>query len=92
MTAEADYADTHGGEFTPEMMQDFVSWYAREQGRSGSNLPALHETNVTPTQLASRHAAVDRFVRHRMQTQRATLSTLERDAKQYCAGVKDAPK
>ncbi|AOH87271.1 hypothetical protein AWL63_24285 (plasmid) [Sphingomonas panacis] len=91
MTAEADYADAHGGEFTPEMTRDFIAWYAKKRGRPGSDLPALHETTLTPAQRASKQAAADRFARQRMQDRQATMATLERDAKQFCARVKDGP-
>lgn len=91
MAAEADYADAHGGEFSPLMMQDFVSWYGREQARTGSNLPGLTETTLSPAQQASRQAAADRFARGRMDGYKAKMAALESDARQYCAGMKGAP-
>lgn len=79
LTADAQYAETHGGSFSPSMTRDFVSWYDKARSQRRADFPALTATVLTSKERAKREAAVHEYLRFRTaRREREATDRLER--------------
>lgn len=62
IAADADYAEAHGGAFSPEMTQRFVSWYQRVRNRNPDLYPELSRTDLSTAEREQLEAAAAEFV------------------------------
>lgn len=76
LAADAQYAETHGGSFSPSMTSDFVSWYDKARSKRPRDYPPLTATVLTSTEQAQRQSAIDEFLRFR--TSRANREATDR--------------
>jgi hypothetical protein len=63
LRADADYAETHNNQMSPEMMQRYENWY-RKMVAGGANYPDLNLTNLSETQRQDRQRSVIDFIDH----------------------------
>jgi DNA-binding transcriptional regulator YdaS (Cro superfamily) len=82
--AEVDYAETHGGAFSPELTQEFVRWYQAESSKAGTGLPDLGRSDVSSDEGRRRQAAVDRFVNERAARRKAEMDAIHKRAAMGC--------
>lgn len=61
--ADAEYAETHNNDMSPEMMQRYVNWY-RKRMTEGASYPDLHLTNLSATERYHRRKSITDFLEH----------------------------
>lgn len=82
--ADADYAEAHGGAFSPELTQEFVQWYQAENSKTGSGLPELGRSDLSSEEAGRRQAAVDRFITERTERRKAEIGAIQKRAAMGC--------
>lgn len=90
LEGEAAYANSHGGDFSPELTQEFARWYNAERGKAQSNLPELWRTDLTLEETGRRQAAVERFSREKSARQTARASAIQEEAERGCPVLRSA--
>lgn len=63
LLTDAEYAENHNNEFSPEMTQRYVDWYRKRQG-AGEPYPDLHLTVLSPTERYQRQRSIADFLDH----------------------------
>lgn len=63
LRADADYAEAHNNEMSPEMIQRYVGWY-RKRLAEGANYPDLHLANLSAADRYYRQRSIMDFVDH----------------------------
>jgi len=61
--SDAQYAETHNDEFSPEMIQRYVIWYRKRQS-DGENYPDLHQTKLSPSEQYQRQQSIEAYLDH----------------------------
>ena len=84
MDREATYAEEHGGQLSPESVQEYVQWYQRERAKPGSQLPELWRTDLTSGERARRDASVSQFSSEHIKETKAAMEALLREARKGC--------
>lgn len=61
--SDAEYADTHNNEFSPEMKQRYFIWYRKRQS-DGENYPDLHQIKLSLSEQYQRQQSIEAFLDH----------------------------
>lgn len=81
--ADAQYAETHNNEFSPEMIQRYVVWYRKQQS-AGKNYPALHLTKLSASEQIMRQRSIDAFLDYEKAERDTILSDFRKTLIQAC--------
>lgn len=81
--ADAQYAETHNNEFSPEMIQRYVVWYRKQQS-AGKNYPALHLTKLSASEQIMRQRSIDAFLDYEKAERDSILSDFRKTLIQAC--------
>lgn len=81
--ADAQYAETHNNEFSPEMIQRYVVWYRKRQS-AGENYPALHLTKLSASEQIMRQRSIDAFLDYEKAERDSIISDFRTTLIQAC--------
>jgi len=89
LEANAAFAESHGGAYSPEMMQRFVDWYQRLRAREPDAYPALHRTDLTKAERDARAAAEAAFKREEVAIAKQKMAAAEQRSIAACPWRQD---
>lgn len=83
LLADADYAEAHNNEMSPEMTQRYVNWY-RQRKAEGANYPDLHLTKLSISEQNLRQRSIDDFVNHEKRERERLFTNFRSSLIQAC--------